>query len=120
MHDHQQLRAWKASRRFVSMIYGLTRQFPDDERFGLTTQLRRAAVSIPSNIAEGAGRSGSGRSFSQFLRIASGSASEVETQLQIAQDLELATSKELLEALDQIQDIRRMLWGLEQHHSAKQ
>ena len=101
------------------MVYDLTRRFPDDERFGLTAQLRRAAVSIPSNIAEGAGRSGTGRAFSQFLRIASGSASEVETQLQIAQDLQLAEPSELLEALDQVQDIRRMLWGLEQYDAAK-
>ena len=104
----------------MSLIYDLTRRFPDDEHFGLTTQIRRAAVSIPSNIAEGAGRSGTGRSFSQFLRIASGSASEVETQLQIAQDLDFADPAELSEALSRVQDIRRMLWGLEKHHSSNQ
>ncbi len=120
MHDHQQLRAWQESRRFVVLIYDLTRRFPDDERFGLTAQLRRAAVSIPSNIAEGAGRSGSGRSFSQFLRIASGSASEVETQLQIAQDLNFPDPDGLSAALSQVQGIRRMLWGLEKHHITKQ
>jgi four helix bundle protein len=86
MYKHQQLDVWQESRRFVVRIYELTQAFPPDERFGLTTQLRRAAVSIPSNIAEGAGRAGD-RSFAHFVRIAVGSASEIEAQLQIAEDL---------------------------------
>jgi len=117
MHDHQQLRAWAASRDLVSPIYRLTRNFPDDERFGLTSQLRRAARSIPSNIAEGAGRGGTGRSFVRVLRIAAGSGSEVETQLQLAVDLGFVASGALAAPLDQVRSIRRMLWGLERHYS---
>jgi four helix bundle protein len=117
MHDHRQLRVWAASRELVSSIYRLTGGFPDDERFGLTSQLRRAAVSIPSNIAEGAGRGGTGRSFAQFLRIAAGSASEIETQLQLAVDLGFADLGEVEAPLDQVRSVRRMLWGLERHYS---
>ena len=117
MHDHRQLRVWAASRELVSSIYGLTGGFPDDERFGLAAQLRRAAVSIPSNIAEGAGRGGTGRSFAQFLRIASGSASEVETQLQLAVDLGFVDAGAVGASLDQVRSVRRMLWGLERHYS---
>jgi len=117
MHDHQQLRAWVVGRELVSSIYKLTSTFPDDERFGLTAQLRRAAVSIPSNIAEGAGRGGTGRSFVQFLRIAAGSASETETQLQLAVDLGFVDAESVRALLDQDRSVRRMLWGLEQHYS---
>jgi len=70
----------------VSAVYRLTQRFPKEQVFGLTSQLRRAAVSIPSNIAEGAARTGS-REFAQFLNIARGSLSELETQLLIAGDL---------------------------------
>jgi four helix bundle protein len=81
VHDHRRLKVWQAGRRFVFDVYELTLGFPDSERFGLTSQLRRASVSIPSNIAEGAGRGGSGRSFAHFLRIAAGSAAEAATLL---------------------------------------
>ena len=83
---HYRLDAWKVSRQLVVAIYRLTQRFPKQELFGLTAQMRRAAVSIPSNIAEGAARSGS-RQFAQFLSIARGSLSELETQLFIAADL---------------------------------
>lgn len=116
VHDHQQLDVWQESRRFVANIYSLTRAFPSDEHFGLTSQLRRAAVSIPSNIAEGAGRGGD-RSFAQFLRIAAGSASEAETQLQIAGDLDFGATGAIDAAIGEVRRIRRMLWGLEQHYS---
>ncbi|MEA2024952.1 MAG: four helix bundle protein [Actinomycetota bacterium] len=116
MHNHQQLDVWQESRRFVAHVYSLTRAFPSDERFGLASQLRRASVSIPSNIAEGAGRGGD-RSFAQFLRIASGSASETETQLQIARDLDFGATVVIDAAIGDVRRIRKMLWGLEQHYS---
>lgn len=83
---HQQLRAWQDAMQLVQAIYQLTSMFPDSERYGLTSQIRRAAVSVPSNIAEGAAR-GSTADFIRFLYIARGSLSELETQCLIAQGL---------------------------------
>ena len=83
---HYKLEAWKLSMELVQNVYKLTRTFPKEEIFGLTSQMRRAAVSIPSNIAEGAARTGE-REFAQFLNIARGSLSELETQLLIATGL---------------------------------
>ena len=83
---HARLEAWKQARVLVLQIYQITKAFPRDELNGLTNQLRRAAISVPSNIAEGAGRSGK-REFAQFLSIAIGSLSELDTQLCLATDL---------------------------------
>lgn len=83
---HYGLEAWKESRELVKDVYKLTQSFPREEIFGLAAQIRRSAVSIPSNIAEGAARTG-GKEFLQFLNIARGSLSELETQLLIATDL---------------------------------
>jgi four helix bundle protein len=86
MRSHEKLDVWKASIDLVLEIYRMTGGFPSDERFGLTSQIRRASVSIPSNIAEGAARN-SDSDFVRFLYISQGSASEVETQLLIASRL---------------------------------
>ena len=83
---HYNLNAWLLSRQLVGAVYRLTQAFPKEELFGLTSQMRRAAVSIPSNIAEGSARTGA-REFAQFLNVARGSLSELETQLLIASDL---------------------------------
>ena len=83
---HYKLEAWKRARELVLNVYKLTQMFPKEETFGLAAQIRRAAVSVPSNIAEGAAREGE-REFAQFLNIARGSLSELETQLLIATDL---------------------------------
>lgn len=82
----------------VLQVYQATREFPDTEKFGLITQMRRAAVSIPSNIAEGAGR-GTDREFSRFLQIARGSLFELETQMLIAQRLKLLPANHQTQAL---------------------
>jgi four helix bundle protein len=79
---HRNLLAWQESMNLVELIYQETKSFPGDERFGLTAQMRRAALSVPSNIAEGAARNSSGE-FCQFLGIASGSMAELETQLEL-------------------------------------
>ena len=84
--SHQDLVAWQEAMPLVEMIYRSTALFPKDEVFGLSAQLRRSAVSIPSNIAEGAGRNSS-RELFQFLGIANGSLAEVQTQLEIARRL---------------------------------
>ena len=86
MHRFKDLEIWKLSRKLSTEIYSITANFPDNEKFGLSNQLRRASISLPSNIAEGCSRS-SNKDFSRFLEIAIGSAYEMETQLLIAFDL---------------------------------
>ena len=107
--SHKDLKVWQESMDFVVMMYNITEPFPSKEAFGLTSQLRRASISIPSNIAEGAGRKG-GKEFSRFLYIALGSLSEVETQLEIA--FRLGYIKEIEEVNKHIYFIRNMLSNL--------
>ena len=95
----------------VVEVYRLTRRFPREEIYGLTNQLRRAAVSVPSNIAEGQGR-GIGNAFTQFLRIANGSLQEVETQILIAQRLEYLSESESMAFMDICCEVGRLLNGL--------
>jgi len=83
---HYELEVWKRSMRMVRSVYELTEGFPTDERYGLTSQMRRCAVSVPSNIAEGAARSGN-KEFGRFLCVARGSLMELDTQAWIAKDL---------------------------------
>ena len=85
-HSYRELLVWQKSKTFALDVYRATSKFPDCERFGLTSQLRRASVSVPSNIAEGQGRLTKGE-FQQFLGHARGSMLEVATQLEIAHDL---------------------------------
>lgn len=106
---HYELDAWQVSRSLVKSVYLLTKGFPREELFGLTSQMRRAAISIPSNIAEGAARSGN-REFAHFLNIARGSLSELETQLVIAADLGYIKSNDPIFAL--VDRISRLLTGL--------
>ena len=85
---YQQLVVWRKAMQLVTEVYRVTGGFPDTEKFGLVSQMRRAAVSLPSNIAEGAGR-GTDKEFSRFLQIARGSLFELETQIEIATRLGL-------------------------------
>lgn len=101
MATHKDLDVWKISMDFVVDIYKLTQSFPKEEKYGLTSQLRRAAVSVPSNIAEGAGRKGV-REYIQFLYIALGSLSELDTQLIIAERLGYGDTKKQLETINSI------------------
>jgi four helix bundle protein len=107
MHRFKDLEIWKKSRFFCSEIYAITSKFPDAEKFGLTNQLRRAFVSIPSNIAEGSSRH-SNKDFARFLQIALGSAYEVETQLIIATDLKFINKEELEPLLKSLESIIKM------------
>jgi len=102
MHRYKDLKFWQLSREFCKSIYTFTAIFPEEEKFGLVSQLRRASISIPSNIAEGASRK-SNKDFSRFIEIALGSCYEVETQLLISNDLNFMSDnhcKELQENLD--------------------
>jgi len=107
MHRFKELEIWKKSRKFCSEIYSVTADFPTDEKFGLTNQLRRASVSIPSNIAEGSSRN-SQKDFSRFLEIAIGSAYEIETQLLIASDLGFLKENNLKNLITNIEEIIKM------------
>lgn len=103
MRPHHDLRVWQEAMELVTDVYAASRTFPADERFGLSSQIRRAAVSVPSNIAEGAAR-GSRKEFIQFLMIARGSLSELDTQLRIAKNLEFAANIDsLLSATERLQ-----------------
>ncbi|GAA4041293.1 hypothetical protein GCM10022409_29100 [Hymenobacter glaciei] len=108
--SYTELNVWLQSRQLTKRVYELTRQFPKDELFGLTNQLRRAAVSIPSNIAEGCGRQHT-RDTLQFLFIARGSLFEVETQLYLAFDLAYLNEEILQQLLEDIINCKKLLQG---------
>ncbi len=118
MHNYRRLIVWNDSRSFVAEIYKATSGFPQSERFGLTQQIRRASVSIPSNIAEGAGRE-TPAEFARFLRIAIGSACEVETQLDLSLDLGFIERPDHLELRDRLEGIRLKLRALHDHTKGK-
>ncbi|MAO22656.1 MAG: four helix bundle protein [Phycisphaerae bacterium] len=111
VQSYQDLAAWKEARSLVRSVYISTRLFPNEERFGLTSQIRRCAVSVPSNIAEGYGR-GSRNDYSRFLRIARGSLFELETQMLLAHDLGYINDEARQGIQAQINKVARPLWGL--------
>ncbi len=111
MRPHHKLDVWRKGIDFVAEIYNITRKLPKDETFGLVSQMRRAAISIPSNIAEGAGRN-SKKEFNNFLSIALGSALELETQLIISEKLGYLDDKVLNNMLECLNNICKMLIGL--------
>ncbi|MDP2239882.1 MAG: four helix bundle protein [Burkholderiales bacterium] len=106
---HYNLEAWKAAMVLVKSIYETTRTFPREEIYGLTAQMQRAAISIPSNLAEGAARTGR-KKFAQFLSIAKGSLSELETQLLISVELGYLDQKHGVFQL--VEEVSRLLSGL--------
>ncbi|MCL1664268.1 four helix bundle protein [Elizabethkingia ursingii] len=114
--SHKDLKVWQESMDLVTDIYELVQNFPAEEKYNLTSQIKRSAVSIPSNIAEGAGRK-SNLEFIQFLNIASGSLSELETQLEIAIRLKFITENE--ELFKKIIFIRIMITNLKKSLSNK-
>lgn len=116
MRDHKELEVWKESIALVSDIYMVTASFPKEEIYGLTNQLRRAAVSVPSNIAEGAGRQ-TMKEFVHFLYVAAGSLSELETQIIIAEKLGYQSDIESL--ITRVIGIRKMLHGLIRHYQSR-
>jgi four helix bundle protein len=108
---YQDLVAWQKAVQFVERVYAITSQFPREEMFGLQSQMRRSAVSVPSNISEGQGRASRGE-FLQFLGHARGSLYELETQLVIASKLGYITAEELDGSLMDAQQLGRILNGL--------
>lgn len=109
--SYRDLKVWSRGVALSLRVYGVTRSFPDDERFGLVSQLRRCSVSIPSNLAEGHARR-STKDFLRFLTIARGSLAELETQLLIAHELGFLGPAEHAELASLCDDESRMLTGL--------
>ncbi len=116
VQSYRQLIAWQKAMELVKQIYNLTKSFPKEEIYGLTSQIRRAAVSVPSNIAEGQGRD-STKEFIHHLSIAYGSLMEVETQVLIAESLNYLKSEETSLILEKTAEVGRIINGLS--HSLK-
>lgn len=113
MHNLKELKIWNKAIDLAVDVYKATSTFPSDERFGLISQSRRAAVSIPSNIAEGAGRN-SKKEFSNFLGIANGSSYELQTQLVISNKLNLLENELLNDLLGKIDELQKMNYSFQQ------
>lgn len=111
MHNFRELKVWHKSVEVATIVYKVTKEFPKNELYGIVSQMRRAAVSIASNIAEGAGR-GSVAEFSHFLDIARGSSFELETQLLIARRLDYIEDQQTSLLKNEIIEIEKMLSGL--------
>ena len=108
MRNFKELKVWQKAHQFVLDVYRQTRDFPPEERFGLTAHLRKSATSVPSNIAEGCGREGE-RELARFLSIAAGSASESEYQLLLARDLGYLQRDAHRQLDEQVNEVKRML-----------
>jgi four helix bundle protein len=111
MQDFRKLQVWSKAHELTLLVYLETRQFPKDEVFGLTSQMRRCSASIGANIAEGCGR-GSNSDFARFLQIAMGSANELEYHLQLARDLEFLGTEAHTKMENDVKEIRKMLSSL--------
>lgn len=119
MHNIKDLKIWNKSIDLAIKVYDLTANFPVDERFGLVSQIRRCAVSIPSNnISEGGGRN-SNKEFLHFLSVANGSSYELQTQLVISQRLGYLDSKLCSEILDNIDEVQKMNFNLQKSINQK-
>lgn len=111
MHRFKELKVWQKSMEIVEEVYKLTGNFPENEKFGLTSQMRRAAVSIPSNIAEGAGRR-TNPEFRNFLNYSNGSAAELETQLILSVRLKFLTMEQTETIISDLEQIQNMNFSL--------
>lgn len=111
MRDFRQLNVWDEAHKLTLEIYKLTKEFPKEELFGLTSQMRRASVSIASNIAEGCGR-GSNKEYAQFIQIALGSAYEIDYQILLAKDLGYLTNDVYKSLNERVDKTKRQLAAL--------
>jgi len=115
---YKNLLIWQRSMQLAKIIYRLTRSFPVEERYGLPSQMRRPAVSVPSNIAEGQARRGT-KEFVQFLSLANGSLAELETQLLLGVDLGYVQSKDTDSVASEIQEIQKMVAAIRRKLAAR-
>ena len=119
IRDYRDLLAWQKARRLVKRVYEVTRGFPKEEMFGLTQQVRRAAISVPCNIAEGYGR-GSRKDYVRFLQMARGSLYEVQTQLLLAQDLGYLSDSQVAATSQEVSACAQLLYRLIESLSSKE
>ena len=112
MHNIKELKIWQKAIDLAVRVYEISSKFPADERFGLVSQTRRCAVSVPSNISEGAGRNTKGE-FRQFLGIANGSSYELQTQMIIAEKLGFINQMDCEHLLDNIDELQKMNYKLQ-------
>ncbi|MDX2112360.1 MAG: four helix bundle protein [Alphaproteobacteria bacterium] len=118
IRNYKDLEVWQKGRVLVKQVYQLTKLFPKEEIYGLTAQLRRAVVSVPSNIAEGHSRSGT-KDFIQFISVSIGSLAEVETQIILSEDLEFCQPAQTISIYKNIEELQRMLHALRSSLKAK-
>ena len=118
IQDFRDLKVWQVAMQLATVVYTLTHSFPKSEAFGLTSQMQRAAVSVPSNIAEGHARD-STKEFLRFISIAMGSLAEIETQIILAHKLNYIEERKLAELLERTGEVGRMLRGLQHSLKAK-
>ncbi len=112
MNNYMELKIWSKAMLLVEEVYHLAKKLPDDEKFGMISQIKRCSVSIPSNIAEGAGRN-SKKEFIHFLSISNGSTTELETQLILISRLKFIAERETIKALSLCKEIRNMNYSLQ-------
>lgn len=112
MNRYEDLKIWEKAMELVEDVYLLMKKLPDDEKFGLISQIKRCSISIPSNIAEGAGRN-SKKEFIHFLSITNGSTTELETQLLLVQRLKFIKTSEIKPLLDKCNEIKKMNYSLQ-------
>ena len=112
MNSYESLKIWRKAMEMVIEVYRIVSKFLDEEKFGLISQIKRSAVSIPSNIAEGAGRN-SKKEFIRFLSMANGSSCELETQIRIAYELDFIIKKDLDKILEKSKEVRNMNFSLQ-------
>lgn len=113
MHKVEDIQFYQKSKELVKQVYILTQELPQEEKYGLYTQMRRCAVSIPSNIAEGAGRNSS-KEFAHFLSIAMGSCYELVTQLELCNELDFISKDKIFSVIETIQEIKKMMYSFTQ------
>lgn len=118
MNDFRKLEVWQLSKELSLSIYKVTESFPGSEKFGLTNQIRRSAISIPSNIAEGPGRN-SKTDFNRFISIALGSSYELDTQLEIAFELHFISENDFVDLNNQLTSVKKMLFKFSEYLTSK-
>lgn len=117
MHNFKELKVWQQAMDLVKFLYSTSYQFPKEELFGLTSQVKRSAISIPSNIAEGAGYT-SPKKIVQFLEVVNGSSYELNTQTILSHDLGFLSPEQNIEVEERLQEIQKMLYKLMSHYRA--